>query len=114
MFSPNKSISKEQLGDHIVIGVKREPFSTAFVHSTRNRMIVLSIILLQLVFFLLIGFVLGAITLSHQQDMNMKDYVSEYFYYWGLRRFLRMLLAFVLDQGKREVKPIHTFIFALL
>lgn len=44
----------------------------------------------------------------------MKDFVSKYFYYWGIRRFLRMMLAFAIEQGRREVTPVHTFMFAAL
>jgi len=46
--------------------------------------------------------------------MNMKKFVSLYLYFWGFARFLRMILAFAIDQGSREVTPIHTFMFALL
>lgn len=60
------------------------------------------------------GLVLGAIKLQKQQDMNMKQFVRDYLVFWGFARFLRMMLAFTIEQRSREVTILHTFLFMIL
>lgn len=114
LFSPQKPAEKVQLGEFIVQGVHRSPFSTEFIMSTKNRIALLATIFLQLAFFLMAGLVLGAIKLQKQQDMNMKQFVRDYLVFWGLARFLRMMLAFTIEQRSREVTILHTLLFMIL
>jgi large-conductance mechanosensitive channel len=60
------------------------------------------------------AFVLHAIKLQKEQDMNMKSFVRDYLIFWGVARCLRMMLAFAIEQRGREVTIFHTFLFALL
>jgi len=71
-------------------------------------------ILTQLAFFLLVGMVLDAVKLLKQADMNMKNFVAEYLFWWGLTRAFRMLLAFIIEQTSRVVTIVHTFLFIIL
>ena len=63
MFESKKPQDKVQLGEFVVQGVTRGAFSTDFIKSTSNRIALLATIFLQLAFFLMAAFVLGAIKL---------------------------------------------------
>ena len=58
--------------------------------------------------------VLNKIHLKTEGDMNMKFFASEYIFYWGTTRFLKQLLAFWIEQGRREVTICHMLWFIAL
>lgn len=71
-------------------------------------------ILLQTVFFFVLGYVINMINLRQKPDMNMKLFVVYYLFFWGISRFFLKMIAFTIEQGSREVNRVHGLFFIAL